>query len=359
MFTRAVFHSPDFIRQHLARPLAAGLLIVLYALVLLDGFLAPVHFRSQARGTALLPPAKIHVFDAQGRFHWPPFIYRPRLVDPLKMTFVEDATRPYPLKLFAAGEPYRLIGLFPGRIHLIGVAGGEDASPPGLHWLGTDRLGRDVFARLLHGGQVSLLLGPLALLAANLIGVSLGAIAGYIRTWLGSLIVKSAEFMLSVPTIILILILRASFPLEAAPLQIMGMILLILAASGWAEIALLSRGMVLRERASDYVAAAISLGARDRRIVFRHILPNILPALRTQYALDAPGFILAEVTLSFFGIGIQDPEVSWGTMLADALDLSALLDHPWLLAPALAIFLTALAFQFLAEDPRESNAGVA
>ncbi|HZS06194.1 MAG TPA: ABC transporter permease [Blastocatellia bacterium] len=331
-----------------SRRVGLALLVVFYLFSLLGGFIAPYNFRAQSRQTPFVPPVRIHFIDEQGGFHLRPFIYRPKLIDPLNFGYDEDRSQRYPVQFFARGEDYELFGLFTSTLHLLGVEGG--ASAPRLHLLGTDGLGRDLLARMLYGGQVSLLVGPLGLLVAYLIGVALGAAAGYYGGAIDALLMRAADVMMSLPSLLLILALRAAFPLSVTPLQVAMMMLVIFAVVGWAEVARLARGLVAAERQRDYVAAAISSGARDSRIVTRHILPNVSTPLLTQFAISAPSFILAEIALSYLGVGVQEPSASWGTLLADASEISVLKNYLWMLTPALFVFLTALAFHLLGEN---------
>jgi peptide/nickel transport system permease protein len=330
-----------------------ALLGAFYLLSLLGGFIAPYNFRSQSRATPFLPPVRIHFFDEQGAFHLRPFIYRPQLTDPLRFGYGEDRTRRYPLTFFVRGESYELLGLLTTNWHLLGVEGGESA--PRLHLLGTDGLGRDLLARVLYGGQISLLVGPLGLLLAYLIGVSAGAVAGYYGGKIDALLMRAAEVTMSLPSLVLILALRAAFPLSITPGEVALMMLIIFAAVGWAEVARLTRNLVAAERRRDYVAAAMVGGTRNGRIIARHILPNISAPLLTQFAISAPSFILAEIALSFLGVGVQEPSASWGTLLADAQDISVLKNYLWMITPAVLVFLTALAFHLIGESepPRE------
>ncbi|MFN7930389.1 MAG: ABC transporter permease [Blastocatellia bacterium] len=335
-----------------AKSIGLGLLAVLYLLSLLGGFLAPYNHRSQAKETPFLPPTRVHFVDAQGGFHVRPFIYRPRITDRLLFAYDEERAQAYSLYFFVRGESYYWFGLIESNWHLLGVDGGEAA--PRLHWLGTDNLGRDVLARLLYAGQLSLVIGPVGLLLAYLIGIGIGAVAGYFGGALDSVLMRAAEIVMSLPTLILILAFRAAFPLSVTPRQVATMMIMIFAAVGWAEVARLTRNLAFAERVKDYVTAATSLGASNLRIIARHVLPNIRTPLLTQFALTAPTFILAEVTLSFLGVGVQEPSASWGTMLADAKDLSVLRNYWWMLVPVLCVFLTALAFQLIGERKENS-----
>lgn len=336
-----------------SKQIGLTILAVLYLLSLFGGFIAPYNHRSQAKGTPFLPPTRIHFFDEQGTFHLRPFVYRPRITDRLLFAYDEERTQSHPLRFFVRGERYDWLGVMESSWHLVGVAGGENA--PRLHLLGTDGLGRDVLARLLYAGQISLVIGPIGLLLAYLIGVSLGAFSGYFGGLLDSVLMRAAEIVMSLPTLILILAFRAAFPLSVTPRQVAMMMLTIFAAVGWAEVARLTRNLALAERVKDYVTSAVSLGANHARIVARHILPNIRTPLLTQFALTAPTFILAEITLSFLGVGVQEPNASWGTMLADAKELSVLKNYWWMLVPVGCVFLTALAFQLIGEARGSSD----
>ncbi|HEX4945293.1 MAG TPA: ABC transporter permease [Blastocatellia bacterium] len=326
------------------------LLAVLYLLSLFGGFLAPYNHRSQAKDTPFLLPTRIHFVDAQGNFHARPFIYRPRITDRLMFAYEEDQAQAFPLRFFVRGESYHWFGLIESNWHLVGVEGEQAA--PRLHWLGTDNLGRDVLARLLYAGQISLVIGPVGLLLAYLLGVSLGVVSGYFGGIVDSVLMRAAEIVMSLPTLILILAFRAAFPLSVTPRQVATMMITIFAAVGWAEVARLTRNLAFAERVKDYVTSAVSLGASNVRILARHVLPNITTPLLTQFALTAPTFILAEITLSFLGVGVQEPSASWGTMLADAKELSVLKNYWWMLVPVACVFLTALAFQLLGERRR-------
>ena len=328
--------------------LGFGILISLYLLSLFGGFLAPYNHHSQAKDTPYLPPSGVHFFDANHSFHFRPFIYRPRMIDKLNFGYEEDRTQMYPMTFFVRGDSYDLFGFVPANLHLAGVSENSSTEPK-LHFLGTDGLGRDVLARLLYAGQLSLIIGPFGLLLAYFIGVSLGAISGYFGGITDSILMRAAEIVMSLPTLILILAFRAAFPLSITPRQVAFMMIAIFAAVGWAEVARLTRNLVVAERVKDYVISAISLGANDARVITKHILPNVATPLLTQFALTAPVFILAEITLSFLGVGVQEPGASWGTLLESAKDIGVLKNYWWMLTPVVCVFLTALAFQLIGE----------
>jgi peptide/nickel transport system permease protein len=340
-----------------ARRIGLGILAIFYLLVLFGGFLAPYNYRTQSRKTPFLPPARLHFFDEQGTLRLRPFIYAPKLVDPLTFRYEENKAERFPLKFFVRGERHELFGLIPSTLHLFGVetkVHAETQSQPRIHLLGTDSLGRDLLARTLQGGLSSLLIGPVGLALAFLIGISLGAVSGWKGGLTDSLLMRTTDVVMSLPLLMLILALRAAFPLSITSTQVALMMLLIFASVGWADIARLTRNLVMAEKQRDYVAAAIASGASQLRIISRHILPNISAPLLVQFALSAPTFILAEIALSYLGVGVQEPNASWGTLLAEATELSVLKNYVWMLVPVLFVFFTALAFHLLAEK-KEAN----
>lgn len=329
--------------------LGCGLLVVFYIVTLFADFLSPYDYRAQSRNEPAAPPTPIRFRDAEGAFHLRPFIYARRLADPLTRRYEEDTSKAYPLGLLVSGSGYRLLGILPTNRHAFGVSEAT-AEAPRLYLLGADALGRDRFSRLLIASRFSLLVAPLATLLAGALGVLLGCLAGYGGRWLDALLMRAVDVMMALPTLILILAARAAFPLELPPLRAGILLVTIFTAVGWAEIARLARGEVLALRQRDFVLAARSLGLSQMRILARHILPNMARPLIVQLTLLLPTLLLAETALSYLGVGVQEPEPSWGTLLAAASDLPLLQSQPLvLLAPALAIFLFVLATRLLSD----------
>jgi peptide/nickel transport system permease protein len=315
-------------------------------------FLAPYDYRAQSRREPLAPPVSIHFRDAGGGWHLRPFIYARRLVDPLEQRYEEDGERAYPLAFFARGSAYKLCGLFETNVHLFGVQGAEQPPPdaPRVQLLGTDKLGRDRLSRLLRGARFSLVVGPLGMLLASALGILLGCLAGYGGRWLDALLMRAADVMMALPVLVLILAARAAFPLELPPMRAALLLITIFLAVGWAEMARLVRGLVLALKRREFVMAASALGLSRTRILFRHILPNAARPLLVQMTLMLPFFLLTETALSFLGVGLQEPEASWGNMLAEAADMTLLRNHPFeLLSPALTIFIFVLGVRLLGD----------
>lgn len=315
----------------------AGIAIItaFYLAAVFAGFLSPYDYREQTRMEPSAPPSSIRWRDAEGNLHARPFIYAPKLVDARNMRYEEDTNKPYPLVLFADG---RLFGVY--------AAGSEN--PPRLRLLGTDQLGRDRFSRLMFAIRFSLFVSPLGTILACLIGVVFGAISGYASRSVDTVMMGIADTVISLPTLILILAARAAFPLEMPPFSAAILLILIFALTGWAEMARLTRGLVESTRQREFVLAAKATGLTETRILWRHILPNIASPLLIQATLMLPVFLLAEIALSFLGVGLQEPEPSLGNMLSLSGDLSALSASPLvMLSPAIVIFLFVLGVKLL------------
>ncbi|MCA1556358.1 MAG: ABC transporter permease, partial [Acidobacteria bacterium] len=264
------------------------------------------------------------------------------------------------------GSSYKLFGLFPTDRHLFGVAYdvrqnseppvGTNAPPQRVYLLGTDDFGRDRLSRLLLASRFSLAVGPLGTLLAGVLGIFLGCVSGYAGRKVDALLMRAADAMLALPVLVLILAVRAAFPLVLLPAQAGGLLVLIFVAIGWAEMARLARGLVLGLREREFVLAAVSLGLTETRILFRHILPNAARPLIVQLSLMLPAFLLAETALSYLGVGVPEPGASWGNMLREAGNSTLLSQQPLvLLSPAFAIFLFVLGVRLLSDGLRRDG----
>lgn len=305
------------------------LLLALHAIVIFAGFFAPYDPTEQDRKSPYLPPIRIHFVDTQGHFHARPFVYSLRLREGTFDQYEEDGARPVPLRFFVQGSRYRLFGLVPMHLHLFG------ANDERIYLLGTDSYGRDQLSRFLYGGQVSLFAGLLGAGITLFLGLCVGAFAGYYGGWRDNLLMRLAELFLALPWLYLLFALRAFLPLAVSPLQAFFLIIAVLGVVGWARPARLVRGVVLSVKERDFVRAARGFGATGRYLLRRHILPEASSVLLTQAALLVPQFVLAEMTLSFLGLGVPEPVPSWGNLLSSLQQYSVLVSYWWMYLPAL------------------------
>jgi peptide/nickel transport system permease protein len=273
-----------------------SIVIFFYAVAVFADFLAPYDYRSQSRAEPMSPPNAVHFIDAEGNWHARPFIYARRMVDPLERRSEEDTSRVYPLALLTKNYSYKLFGLFRTDTHLFGLRDdGGGGNQPRVQLLGTDALGRDRLSRLLIASRFSLVVGPVGTLLASALGILIGCVAGFSRRWVDALLMRAADAMMALPALVLILAARAAFPLELPPARAALLMVSIFALVGWAEMARLTRGLVLALRRREFVTAAESLGLSNARILFRHILPNAARPLLVQVTLMVPYFLLTEI----------------------------------------------------------------
>lgn len=315
------------------RQLAKWLVVlgVLHGVIACSGFFAPYDPLEQDREHPYAPPMKLHLTDTQGHFHLRPFFYPFRVREGSVDQYDEDITRATPLNFFADRSAYRLLGLVPCRLHLFGTTGER------VFLLGTDGFGRDQLSRILYGGQVSLLAGLLGAGITLLFGLGIGAAAGYYGGWRDEVLMRLSELFLALPWLYLLLGLRAFLPLAVSPLEAFLLIVIVIGLVGWARPARLIRGVVLSVKERDFVRAARGFGAPDGYLLLRHILPETSSVLLTQAAILVPQYVLAEMTLSFLGLGVPQPLASWGNLLANLQQYSVLVSYWWMYLPAVAM----------------------
>jgi len=325
-------------------------LAVMYAAAGLAGFIAPYSYDNARHDLPFYPPmfARIHIFDQEGHLSRP-FVYHLVPVDPQLATYTDDTSRRYPLRLFVRGDSYHILWLIKSSIHLFGVD-----EPGHIFLFGSDKVGQDIFSRILYGAQVSLSIGIVGILISTIIGMIVGGIAGYFGGVTDFAIMRIVEILLALPSLYFILILRQSFGTGMSSVHIYFIIVIILAFIGWATEARVIRGMVMSIKEQEYVIAARAMGFSNARIIIRHILPNTLSFVIVTATLSVPFFILSEVALSFLGVGIQEPEPSWGNMLVAAQNNRYLTDFPWVLIPGVFIFLAVMAWNFLGDGLRDA-----
>ncbi len=320
-------------------PVLVASLIASHGVFLFAGFFAPYSYEAQNRSRIFAPPDRIHVRDPKHGYFLRPFIYR-RVLRPGSLDqYDENRNVLVPIHFFVPGFSYRLCGLIVRRRHLFGVDG-----PTQIFLLGADDYGRDEFSRLLFGGRISLSVGFLACAISLSLALLSGGLAGYYGRWLDSFIMRAAELFLTVPWLYLLLSVRACLPLHLNTERTFLLLISLLGVLGWARPARLIRGVVLSARKRDYVTAAKSFGASDFYILRRHILPEASGVALTQFAIYIPRYALAEVTLSFFGLGISQPYPSWGNMLIALQSYFVLQFCWWLFAPAAVLMVLFFAY---------------
>ncbi len=297
------------------------------------------------------PPQGIHFFD-DGEFHLRPFIYgikAGRHPVTLGKIYSEDTSKRYPIEFFVRGAEYDFWNLFSGNLHLFGVR------EPGVFFLfGTDKLGRDVYSRTVYAARISLSIGLLGVALSFVLGCALGGISGFYGGAVDNLIQRIIEFLLSIPTIPLWMALAAAVPAGWPPLKTYFAITIILSIVGWSGLARVVRGKLISLREEDYVLAAHIAGATSARIIRRHLLPASFSYLIVNLTLAIPGMILGETALSFLGLGLREPVVSWGVLLNNAQDVTSVMLYPWLMLPGLFVIVAVLAFNFLGDGLRDA-----
>jgi peptide/nickel transport system permease protein len=306
---------------------------------------------SNARGS-FIPVQRLHFWDNGPSL----FVYgvtgarNPRT---LRMEWQIDESRKIPLRLFARGFEWDALWLFPTDLHLIGLA--DPASREAFHLLGTDRLGRDQWSRLMYGTQVSLSIGLVAVALSTILGIFLGGISGYFGGLTDLGIQRLIELLQSIPPIPIWLALTAALPRSWSVEQTYLAITMILALIGWTTLGREVRGRFLSLREEDFVVAAKLSGSSQMRIVFRHMLPSMSSHIIAAMTLAVPVMIINETFLSFLGLGLRPPAISWGVLLQEAQNLQSIALAPWLLLPGLAVIITVLALNILGDGLRDAS----
>ncbi len=329
---------------------------LLYALAFGAEFFAPYSRQWRDLSHAYCPPQL-------PRFSWQHGLHVPAMnaaVDPLtfKRTYLEDPARVVALGFFVRGESYHLWGLIPVNRHFFGVRENAtlrpDGTRPTFYFLGADKYGRDIFSRLVHGARISLSVGLVSIAVTFLLGVTIGGVSGYFGGATDAAIQRLIEIVNAFPQIPLWLAFCAVLPAEWPPLSTYFAITVVLSLLGWTGLARVVRGKILALREEDYAVAARLLGASHARILFRHLLPGFTSHVIVVLTMSVPAMILGETSLSFLGLGLRAPVVSWGVMLQDCLSIQTVANYPWLLMPVVLVVLTVLSFNFLGDGLRDA-----
>jgi peptide/nickel transport system permease protein len=333
--------------------IAGGIMIIgLVVLAIFSDFFAPYDPLELEMAASFTPPTRIHFFDVNGKFYLRPFVHPWNIeLDPVSFApiWTEDQTVLYPVKFFIRGWEYKLLGLIPMDIHLFGVD-----EPGKIYVLGSDKFGRDLWARTCRAGRISLSLSLFGTFVSVAVGSVMGVISGYYAGSIDMFLQRFIEFVQSFPQLPLWMALAAIIPPTWPPLRIFVVMGFIFALLGWTNLARQVRGQVMAFRETDFILAAKEMGASDARILFKHLYPNSLSHIIVVLTLTVPSIILAEAFLSFLGIGIQEPLVSWGTLMQDAQNLQTLGSNLWIMSPVIFIVTAVLGFNFLGDGLRDA-----
>ena len=325
------------------------ILSILYLFIIFCDFVAPYNPNTRDPKASYMPPSKIY-FSNNGILSFP-FIYKTTYVlDESTFTnkIIEDKSTKFYIKPFALGEGYKILG-FPYNLHLFGTDGQER-----FYLFGTDRNGRDVFSRILHGGRPSLTIGFVGLLIVFPLGLLYGGISGYFGGAIDNLLMRIAEALMSLPFFYLIVVLASILPANISNSQRFLLITVILSFVSWAGLSRVIRGQVLSIKEEEYAQAAKAIGVSDLNIIIKHIIPQTTSYIIIAATLSIPGFIIGESALSFLGLGITQPDPSWGNILSEGKELSNMLVRPWiLLLPAFCIFVSVLCFNLVGDKLRD------
>lgn len=338
-------------RRHRAAHVSLYLLVAMYICAIFAGFFAPYGKTQEFEGQKFAAPSAVRIVDEDGSWHLP-FVYTSHTeVDPTDYTYrtVEDRSERNPIALFVRGEEHRLLGLIPTDRHLFGTTTGHP-----VFLTGADHLGRDSFSRIIDGARISLFVGFGGVIISFVLGLVIGGISGYYGGWIDAVIQRVIDVIISIPLIPLWMALSAAVPATWTGIQTFLAITLILSLVGWTGLARVVRGRIIALREEDYVTAARISAMRSPTIILKHMVPALTSYLIVHITISIPGMILGETTLSFLGLGISAPDVSWGSLLQAAQQVTIVSDYPWLLAPAGFLVFAVILFNFVGDGLRDA-----
>lgn len=341
-------------RRHKMAMVSGVILILFYLIGIFAEFVAPYDPTAYFVRYKLAPPTPIRIIDSEGRLRRP-FIYgRIRDRDPETLAYIyeDDTSTIYPITFFVRGTPYKMWGLWETDVHLFGI--GADREEQGVFLFGADRMGRDLFSRLCYGARISLSIGLVGVLLSLFLGIFLGGVSGYYGGRIDTIIQRVIEFIRTIPNIPLWMALSAALPPDWPVVRLYFGITVILSLIGWTGMARVVRGRFLQLREEDFVLAARLSGSSETRIILRHMAPSFLSHIIASLTLSIPGTILGETGLSFIGLGLRAPAISWGVLLQEAQNVRSLSQAPWVFAPAITVVLTVFAFNFVGDGLRDA-----
>jgi peptide/nickel transport system permease protein len=340
-------------RRHRLAMVCGVVVILFYVVAIFVEFIAPYSPTTQEARNAYHPPTRIHFFDADGDFHLRPFVYgttSTRDLETLDLVFEADTSQRFPIHFFVKGDPYELFGLISWDRHLFGLDNPEGR----LFVLGADQLGQDLFSRIIYGTRISMSIGLIGVAVSFMLGVAIGGISGYYGGRIDVFVQRVIEFLRSIPTIPLWLGFSAALPPDWSIMRVYLAITVILSLIGWTSLAQVVRGRTLALREEDFITAARLSGTGERAIIFRHIVPSFMSHIIAALTLAVPEMIIAETALSFLGLGLRDPAISWGVLLQDAQNIRSVALAPWLLLPGLVVVVAVLSLNFLGDGLRDA-----
>jgi peptide/nickel transport system permease protein len=341
-------------RKHKMAVASTIFLIFIYLVAIVCEFVAPYGPEDVFIRYKLANPTKIHLVDTQGKLHTP-FVYqiiRTRDPETLRNIYTENTEVMYPIGLFSKGTPYKFWGLWETDVHLFGLEVSHEEQ--GIMVFGADRLGRDLFSRMIYGARISLSIGLIGVFMSLTFGIAIGGISGYFGGAIDNAIQRIIEFVRSIPHIPLWMALSAALPATWPVIRVYFGITLILSLVSWTGMARVVRGRFLAMREEDFILAARLVGSSEARIIAVHMVPSFLSYIIASLTLSIPGMILSETGLSFIGLGLRAPAISWGVLLQEAQNVTSIALAPWVFWPAAAVILTVLAFNFLGDGLRDA-----
>lgn len=341
-----------FLRNRMA-VISGIILIILYLMTIFAGFVAPYSAKSSNSKLTFSPPMRVRFYDPEtSKFYLQPFFYPlrgERNMETFQLEYVEDRTERIPIDLFVKGDEYSILGLIDSDIHLFGSRNSDER----LHIMGSDQRGRDLYSRIIYGGQVSLSVGIIGVFITIVVGSVIGTLSGYYGGVIDNITQRIIETIRTFPQLPLWMALAAAIPPTWSPEYVYAGIVVVLAFINWTGLAREVRGLVLSLKQRDFVAAAEASGASIGRVVRKHMIPNMMSHIIVTATLAIPVTILGESALSFLGIGVRAPMVSWGLLLNDAINIQNIALYPWLLFPGLFILVTVITYNFLGDGLRD------